>query len=426
MSLLKLYPSQDAFISLAQPNNNFGRDEILELTLTSNTSAVGEATRLLIQFDTSSQKFTNATSGAYTATLTIYNCPNNKFTDENWSVNIYALTQSWNEGINSVMFPSTGAVSYVWRTLGNTWTSSGGTYSASPSSTVTFISGTENLTANLSAFINYWNAGNPNYGLLIKFQNEGLVALSGDYSNTKTLFSRNTHTYYQPHLSIVWNGDPNIQDDIHNMHVGTNNLYVYDTTESSSSWPGIVQLKENLMLSGSTAYSVSYVASNIWTFNVSMSQLAWPYGLWVVTSNTATGVSITSAFTGYQSYFQSTFYTSEIDASFLTNSIYFQEDTPILRAHIFKNVYRGMGSLALDYYPNEVYVHFRERNTFTQATPEQLMSYDGDGHFYYMDMSNLLPNFYYVPVLKIVTPQGTVIKKFNQSAFFVQSLTAYN
>jgi len=50
MAVYKIFPEKDAFISSYRSTQNFGRDEILEI---SNETEITDVTRALIQFPTS-------------------------------------------------------------------------------------------------------------------------------------------------------------------------------------------------------------------------------------------------------------------------------------------------------------------------------------------------------------------------------------
>lgn len=434
MALLKLFPQKDNFLSLSFSSNNYGANEILYVAVSSSGVAnhsdplsaddvsFKTLTRPIIQWDLTSQAYLNAITGSYTATLTLYNAKNNVFTDENFNIEIYPLLESWNEGQYSYMWPGTGYSNWVARTPNNLWSTSGGTYTASPSASINFPIGTENLTANISAFVEYWKT-NTNNGLLFKFTDavESATGLSGSYTNTKTFFSKDTHTLFQPYISIQTQ-DNLLFDDVANLHIGNNNIFIYDTNVTGSIYSGTAAIKADLYATGATAYTINYFAPYIWYITLPFTTYSGVVGPWfLVSSNTALGYSLTSSITGQELYFTNKIYVSSIDASVVTKSEYSASETPSIRCRVFKYVHRMMGSRSVDYYPQHVFVGWKEKNTYTLVQDFQELNYDQDGYFGTLVCSNFLPSFWYVPTIKVIESNGNIwIKDIPEAMTFIR------
>ncbi len=418
MEFIKIYPSKDSFISKKNPSNNYGIDAILELSTTSATANL-ESTRILTYFDLSNV-ISNLTS-SYTATLNFYNARNSKFTDENFNVEIYPLTANWNEGLGSKLYPISSSVNYLSATTINSWSSSGGDYTASPSASITFQNGTENLTSNLSAFINYWSTST-NYGLLLKFP-DSIESLTSTYQNNKSFFSKDTHTLFKPSINITYNSSL-ITDDRNNLHLGNNTIFFYDRNVGTTSYPGVALMTMDLTVTGLTAFAMNYFAPSTWYINFNATSLFYPE-LWTVLSNTASNYSITSSVTGFRKYTHFANDISRLSANIISRPEYFQNESPIFRVKVFDYVYVGMGSVAEDYFPNSVSIFFIEQNTRTIVTPEIPMNYDEDGYWIKNIMSNFLPSFYYIPVIKIYDGVNNefIYREIKESKFFVKKFS---
>lgn len=422
MPFYTLYANKDAYVSYKKKNNNYGVDPVLTLSFSSSSSAVQDFTRILMRFNTD---VLASVTGSYTATMVLYNCDNGEFTDENYTVDIFPITQDWNQGKFSYMYPGSGSVSYLYRTESQLWSSSGVTYSASPSASFTFTAGTENLTANMSAFVEYWRT-NPNYGVLIKFNEQYESATSASaYENVKTFFGNNTHTFYKPRINITV-PETLITDDIHNLKYGANRIFVYDRTVASSAYPGMVYLSTDLTVATTASpwsqYTPTYFAPYTWYITYNNAQLAYANGLWLVQSNTAASFSVTSSVTGNLLMTSNRIYTSVPNVNAPVNEVYSVQDVAILRAKPHLYVHRSSGSVVVNTYPaSGVFMSIRERNTGTEVMSDQQMHYDKDGYFYKVSMSNFQPNFYYYPVVKTIDELGTVMRKeLKESVFFVK------
>jgi hypothetical protein len=424
MEFKKLFATKSSYISNYSKNlrNNYGLDHILDLSTSAGASAHLYSTRILLEFDISS--ITSTLTSSYTSTLVLYNATNSLLTQENFDVEIYPITEQWNRGSGSKLYPVTSSANYIERTALSSWSASGGTYSPSTSSVVTFIKGNENLTANISGFIEYWET-NPNYGLLLKFPS-GIESTTANYENHKSFYSTNTHTFFKPSINISYPSTL-IKDDSHNLKIGTNNIFFIDKNVSTTSYPGFALLSTDLTLTTATAQIISYYAPYTWYFIFNNQNLIYNE-IYKIISNTASNYSVTTSLTSFN---QNTSFTNDIsrlNANMILQSSYFENEFPILHAKIYDYVYVGMGSVASDYYPSNVYLFFIERNTRTVVTEQIEMNYNTDGYYLKFDMSNLLPMYNYTPILKIVDGINNeyIYKEIPEATFYIKKQQPMN
>lgn len=418
MSFYRFYTTQDSYLSSSYLSSNFGADHVFDLSTTSGLSANQNHTRILIQFS-DVQSITASLSTAYSAIITLYNARNYKVTDENFTVELYPLTAQWSEGVGSYIYPVRSAVNYLQRTSLLNWSLSGGSYTASPSASCTFIKGTENLTANISSFVEYWKT-NPNYGLIIKYPSS-IESLTSDYQNNKSFFTGNSHTVYKPHLDINYADDLIIKDDRHNLHIGNNKIFLIDKNVSTTSYPGACYIKADLILTSATGMAMTYFSPNVWYITFLNQNLVWD-GLWTILVNTASNYSITSTITGETEYVNFNNDSSRLSVNFIGRQEYNINEQPIFRTKIYTYNHIGMGSVANNYYPTSAFLFFIERNTRKIMSQELEMNYDYSGHFLKYRLLNLLPNFYYTPVVKMIDgiSQDVVYREIPEASFYVR------
>lgn len=416
MAYKKFFPSQDSYVSSRDGyrTNNYGLGATLDLSV----SAGVYFNRALIQFDIGSYTATLTSPTSYTATLTLYDVVNILNTDQNFALELYPITEQWNAGYGQRNRPLTSEVNYIARTALNNWTTSGVTYATSTSASIDFITGNENLTANVSAFTEYWKT-NPNYGILIKFPSS-IEAVTSNYTNNKTFYSKETHTAFQPTLDIVTDASL-IKDDSANIHLGNNTIFFYDKNVSSTAYPGYALISTDLTVTSATSLTTSYFAPNTWYFTFPNTNLIYDE-LYKIVSNTASNYSVTTSLTSFIPVTSFHNDPSRINANVIMQSSYFDNESPVIRASIYNYVFVGMGSIGMPYYANNVYLFLIEKNTRQIVTPEIELSYDADGYYTSFPMSNLLAGFNYTPIIKIIdgVNNDTIYKEIFESTFFIK------
>jgi len=213
----KFYTSTyDASIYLQQPEQNTGRDEILEIgKLYYGTSK--DIARTLIKFDVS----TLETGSGWKAYLNLKSA-NSEEIPLQYTIYANAISQSWNmgtgtkfdnitsdgvswkyrDGINSWQDNTiAGTAYYVAGTTGSANAEGGTWYTASVSQS--FNNEPDDIRMDVTSIIKLWVSGSlPNNGFIIhhSLENEENTL---DYGILK-FFSKETNTIYEPKLEIVW------------------------------------------------------------------------------------------------------------------------------------------------------------------------------------------------------------------------------
>lgn len=224
--------SKDASIYNAEPYQNAGYDEILEVGA-HIIDVTKYKTRSLIKFETSdissSLAVYNAQSASqlFTASLLLRVTEFNEIPATS-TIYAYPVSQSWEEGVGTLIDKiSTKGVSWWYRNgeseelwnnkaddnTGEELTGSFGTqidtdgrggswYTSSLSKT--FAYKVEDLEIDVTSFVKQWLSGSiPNEGIILKLLSE-LESDSNDYGTFK-FFSKQTNTIYQPKLILKWN-----------------------------------------------------------------------------------------------------------------------------------------------------------------------------------------------------------------------------
>lgn len=215
----KFYTSSfDASIYLQQPDQNAGRDEILEVGKL-YYGTVKDIYRTLIKFDVSNLE----TGSGWKAYLNL-KAANSEEIPLEYTIYANAVSQSWTMGTGTKFDNiSTDGVSWKYRNGVDKWVSydtTGGTAvytanttgSANAEGGVWYLSGSASQSFNYESddvrmdvtnLVNQWISGSfTNNGMII---HHSLSAESDDLDyGVLKFFSKETNTIYQPKLEIVW------------------------------------------------------------------------------------------------------------------------------------------------------------------------------------------------------------------------------
>ena len=196
MAVYKLFPEKDTFISKTLSTQNFGRDEVLEISNeTELTSIKADVKRSLIQFETSqiNNILTNIVSGSYQTSLKLFLA--NATIPADYTMYAFPISESWDMGLGkSADTPIT--------TTGVTWGTAPAYISSSFGSQSFLYTSHKDVNMDVTSIVNEWESGSiDNNGLLIK--------QSSDIEDSDTplitkFFSMDTHTIYPPHLEFKW------------------------------------------------------------------------------------------------------------------------------------------------------------------------------------------------------------------------------
>jgi hypothetical protein len=215
----KFYTSSyDSSVYLQQPDQNTGRDEILEVGKLYYGSSMDIA-RTFIKFDVSNLE----TGSGWKAYLNLKSANSEEIPLE-YTVYANAVSQSWSMGTGTKFDNiTTDGISWKYRDGINTWqdnviagtavfangttgsaNAEGGTWYLSGSTSQSFNNEPDDVRMDVTSIINLWLSGSlPNNGFIIHHslenENDDL-----DYGLLK-FFSKETNTIYEPKLEIVYN-----------------------------------------------------------------------------------------------------------------------------------------------------------------------------------------------------------------------------
>jgi hypothetical protein len=220
--------SYDASIYLQQPNQNSGRDEILEVGKL-YYGATKDIHRSLIKFDTTPTSASLASgeiSGSWKAYLVLHSAKSEEIPLE-YTIYANAISQSWEMGIGTKFDNITAeGVSWYYRDGQNEWmdgiggyynsyisgsdtgsisNGGGGTWYTASMASQSFSYQSDDIRMDVTNIVRLWNSGSiPNQGFIVRHslasEND-----TNDYGMLK-FFSKETNTIYQPKLEIVWDG----------------------------------------------------------------------------------------------------------------------------------------------------------------------------------------------------------------------------
>jgi hypothetical protein len=216
--------SYDASIYLQQPDQNAGRDEILEVGKLYYGSSK-DITRALLKFNTnqiSSSISESNITGSWKAFLNLRSANAEEIPLE-YTIYANAVSQSWTMGTGTKFDNITSdGVSWKYRNGIDTWqdnviggtavfsagttgsaNAEGGTWYLTGSASQSFNYEPDDIRMDVTSIINLWVSGSlPNNGIIIHHglenENDDL-----DYGLLK-FFSKETNTIYEPKLELVW------------------------------------------------------------------------------------------------------------------------------------------------------------------------------------------------------------------------------
>lgn len=216
----KLFTSSyDASIYLQQPEQNAGRDEILEVGKLYYGSTKDIA-RTLIKFDV-------ANMGIPSGSIVYLNLKSSQAEEIplEYTIHANAISQSWNMGIGTKFDNITSdGVSWYYKNGIDKWmdyvaipnsyvsgsdtgsisNGGGGTWYTASMASQSYNYEDADIRINVTGIVNTWLSGSiPNNGFIIHHSLENELN-DLDYGVLK-FFSKETNTIYQPKLEIVWN-----------------------------------------------------------------------------------------------------------------------------------------------------------------------------------------------------------------------------
>ncbi len=211
--------SYDASIYLQQPEQNTGRDELLEVGKLYYGSTIDVA-RSLIKFDVSNIE----TGSGWKAYLNLKSANSEEIPLE-YTIYANAVSQSWNMGTGTKFDNITSnGVSWYYKNGTDKWmdyvaipnsyvsgsdtgsisNGGGGTWYTASMASQSFSNEPDDIRMDITDIVNLWVSGSlPNNGIIIHHHTSASID-SNDYGVLK-FFSKETNTIYEPKLEIVWN-----------------------------------------------------------------------------------------------------------------------------------------------------------------------------------------------------------------------------
>lgn len=222
----KFYTSTyDASVYLQQPEQNAGRDEVLEVGKLFYTGDIKDIYRTFIKFDitTISQSIASGEiTGSWKAYLNLY-ANNSEEIPLEYTVYANAVSQSWTMGTGKKFDGiSTDGISWKYRDGVNTWQNNtiggsavyatgttgsanaeGGTWYTGSEASQSYNYEPDDVRMDVTGILRMWVSGTiPNNGFVVHHSLEN-ESNNIDYGTLK-FFSKETTTIYEPKLEIVW------------------------------------------------------------------------------------------------------------------------------------------------------------------------------------------------------------------------------
>jgi len=219
-----IFPNQDTWISSGSSkidgtsfkDQNFGRDQILEVKKEFFNLSFDHPTRALVQF--SGDEFTELSKSVADGTiasdakyyLRLYEAEGNAEMTEEYTLAIQPISQSWIEGTGKFGDRPKNTNGCSWENRSNPiggtavpWANTGVTVYSISSSTQAFSNQSPDVNVEVTDMVNMWLQGQEeNYGMLVSFSGSQETDTT-TFGHLK-FFSRNTHTIFSPRLEARW------------------------------------------------------------------------------------------------------------------------------------------------------------------------------------------------------------------------------
>ena len=219
-----IFPTKDTWISSGSStitgesfkDQNFGRDQILEVKKEFYNFDFDYPTRALVEF--SGDEFSELSKSVADNTITnpkyylrLFEAEGNaELIDTSYRLAIQPISQSWIEGSGKFGDNPKNTDGCSWENRSNpvggnatTWANTGGTVLTVSASAQTFDNESPDINVEVTNMVNMWLEGREqNYGMLIRF-NSTQETDDTPRGHLK-FFSRNTHTIYSPRLEVRW------------------------------------------------------------------------------------------------------------------------------------------------------------------------------------------------------------------------------
>ena len=219
-----IFPKQDTWISsgsnvdttnISERDQNFGKDQILEIKKKFYNSKFQNQTRALVQF--TGTDFTEMSESIADGKITspqfflkMFEAEGNAKIATDYKLAIQPISQSWTEGTGKFSGNPKNTNGCSWENRSNpyggtavTWSNAGTSILTVSQSTQTFSNESSDVEVEVTNMVNGWLSNQyGNYGMLVSFS--ATQETDETTSGNLKFFSKNTHTIYPPRLEVRW------------------------------------------------------------------------------------------------------------------------------------------------------------------------------------------------------------------------------
>lgn len=365
-------------------------------------------------------------SGSVNFVLKMTDCPHTETTPRNFTLNVAAVSQSWDQGrgLDTVNYTDLGTANWISASSTAGWTNQGGDFLTGSGNYVgsqIFVEGTENLSIDVTSIVEQQLKGTIGaYGFGV-FLTSSLEAATTSYYTKKFFASGSEYYLYRPVLEARWNSS--LQDDSNNFYLSSsladasdniNTLYLYNvvrgqlknipsvgtgsilvTLHTASGAPAI-----QTAVTGGWVETGIYSASIVYTGSATSIYPVWFSGS--VQYHTGSEITV-NTLDSVNNFYTTDFYCKIIN---LKNS-YTTNENPSFRLYTRPrdwnpNIFTVANAEAETTIIKKVYYKiFRVVDNYEVigygmgSTQETLMSYDKSGNYFNLDMSMFEPGYMY-------------------------------
>ena len=267
-----IYSQKDSWISsgsnrvtgVTEHDQNFGKDQILEIKKVFYNQSFDYPTRALVQFDSKdlteiSKSVSDNVISNPKYYLRLYEAEGNKDMSADYTLAAFPLSQSWDEGTgefgdnpkvtngcswkNRINQPNSNEVSWSktdgTRQHGGAYISSSGNFA-----TQSFSHESPDINMDVTKIVKNWitgstsNSYNKNYGFLLRYSGSQELESGSEFRGELKFFSTQTNTIYSPKLEVRWD------DHIACSGSNTGSLVELDVTGASDNFLYMIGLKD--------------------------------------------------------------------------------------------------------------------------------------------------------------------------------------
>lgn len=200
----KFTANKDSFVDKKLGENNYGKDELLEVGRILSGSSVYPK-RALISFDFSAISASFASGEIDSASafeLRVFSNQGGTMLQDGFWIDTYVISSSWYEGTGSINYDNeSGSVSWISSSTA-AWNAAGGDYLSSPTASQYFATASGDLSLDVTAMVSQSiNSEYDNYGFLIRLRDESTIT----GQDSKYFYSIDSDTIYDPVIYAKWN-----------------------------------------------------------------------------------------------------------------------------------------------------------------------------------------------------------------------------